>query len=404
MLLDRDRFLEDGYLILRNVIPPDTLDALRTSYETLVERQRAIWARDRQPQDPPGGAWETAAQPRLLLHQTPELIDEQTAKAVEFWLHDHTLGVSRELLGTPDPAVTEMMLMCNPVRDHGPANWHRDVHPIDTAPLQGYLMDLLENGPRYVQWNIPLYDDDVLWVVPGSHRRVNTDVEDRQLLENPRVPLPGGIQTHLKAGDGVVYILPLLHWGSNYSPRLRRTIHGGYSNHTYYKDLSYTRFLSSEARMMFDRWAQRSEQMQAHTEAALRAVMHKDGPSYHAALDRLHPGRGDNGKLLSTVYLCKAAFCISLQKHPTREGVPPALRSAALRPHPGTFNWGPPFADRFSAKEAEVLWERFKIIDAKLQADDERFAPGFQSGPMRYFFNEMPIDLTVESFIASWDG
>ena len=60
MKVDRQQFLEQGYLILRNVIPPDKLDELRTSYEILVERQKAVWARDRQPGDPPGGGWETA--------------------------------------------------------------------------------------------------------------------------------------------------------------------------------------------------------------------------------------------------------------------------------------------------------------------------------------------------------
>ena len=113
-----------------------------------------------------------------------------------------------------------MMLMCSPQRDHGPAHWHRDVHPIDMAPMASLQSDFLENGPKYLQWNISLYDDDVLWVVPGSHRRLNTEAENRQLLENPRVPLPGGIPVELKGGDGVVYSNYILHWGSNYSHQI----------------------------------------------------------------------------------------------------------------------------------------------------------------------------------------
>ena len=34
---------------------------------------------------------------------------------------------------------------------------------------------------------------------------------------------------------------------------------------------------------------------------------------------------------------------------------------------------------------------------------DEHFAPGFQARPMRYFFNEMPADFTLEDFIGSWN-
>ena len=151
----------------------------------------------------------------------PELIDGETASFVEFWLHDNTLGVSSELLAMPHAAVTEMMMMCSPVSNRGPAKWHRDIHPFDTAPLQGYTEDIIENGPRYVQWNIPLYDDNVLWVIPGSHLRYNTNEEQMQLDADAQVPLPGGVQTELNAGDGVVYITPILHWGSNYGAKLR---------------------------------------------------------------------------------------------------------------------------------------------------------------------------------------
>ena len=142
-------------------------------------------------------------------------------------MHENTLGVARQLLSVPEhTGIAGMMLMCSPQRDHGPAHWHRDVHPIDMAPMASLQADFLENGPKYLQWNISLYDDDVLWVVPGSHRRLNTEEENRQLLKNPRVPLPGGIPVELKGGDGVAYSNYILHWGSNYSTKLRRAIHG----------------------------------------------------------------------------------------------------------------------------------------------------------------------------------
>ena len=49
MEFSRDQFLEDGYAVLRGVIPPDELDGLRRAYEELVERQKVIWARERGP-------------------------------------------------------------------------------------------------------------------------------------------------------------------------------------------------------------------------------------------------------------------------------------------------------------------------------------------------------------------
>ncbi len=227
--VDRDRFLKEGYLIVKEAVPRGKLEQVRAAYEVLVDRQREIWKAERGPDDPSGDQWETARQPRLNL-TTPPLVDRldpETAPAVEVWLEENIRGVSSALLGEPTAAVTQMMMMCSPVRDHGPAQWHRDLHPIDTAPLQGYIDDILEAGPRYVQWNIPLYDDSVLWVVPGSHIRLNTPEENEVMGADPRQPLPGGVQTHLEAGDGVIYILPILHWGSNYSTALRRTVHGG---------------------------------------------------------------------------------------------------------------------------------------------------------------------------------
>ena len=402
--VDRDRFLEEGYLVVKEAIPREKLHEVRRVYETLVNRQRENWKAMRKEGDPPGGEWETSPQPRLMLQRPPLIrgIDEETAPAVEVWLEPNIQGVSSRLLGVGDAAVTEMMMMCNPVRDHGPAKWHRDHHPIDTAPLQGYIDDILEGGPRYVQWNIPLYDDSVLVVIPGSHVRFNTTRENECLLADPCRPLPNGVRTRLEAGDGVVYILPLLHWGSNYSPRLRRTIHGGFSTHTSIDDLSFAEHLSTGTAAAFERWNQRSLEMKGHTEEALRAVVECDGEGYNAALNRLHPGRGEKGKMLTTVFLCKAALAIRLAKNAPYPDVPDELSRRLRGAHPITLNWGPAFAERFDESEAETLWKRFEPLDRLLRSDAEHFVPGFQSGPMKYHFNEMPEGYTTSDFIAGW--
>lgn len=404
MKVDRSQFLEEGYVVLRNVIPAGELEALRASYEILVERQKVIWAQERKPEDPPGGAWETSRQPRLLLHQNPlaDLIDEDAASAVEIWLHENTQGASSELLGVSDAAVTEMMLMCNPVRDRGPAHWHRDLYPPYGAPLQGYVDDIIEAGPRYVQWNLCLYDDDVLWVIPGSHARLNTERENELLRTNRNIPFPGGVQTHLNAGDGVAYILPILHWGSNYSTRIRRTIHGGFSTFTQYENRSYMKYLSTSAQATFDRWIQCSDQMITHTESILRAAIEKDAAAYHASLEKLHPGRGEKGKMLSTVYLSKIAKRVYDCKHPDFEKLPQETRDSTIRSHPITLQWGLPLADRFSFEEAQTLWDRFKPVDARIQSDVETTAPGYENRPSRYHFNEMSTDFSVDDFTASW--
>lgn len=402
--VDRDRFLEEGYLIVKEAVPRDKLELVRTAYEKLVDRQREIWSAERAPDDPPGGQWETARQPRLNLTGSPlvDRLDRETAPAVEVWLEENIRGVSSTLLDEPTAAVTQMMMMCSPVRDHGPAQWHRDLHPIDTAPLQGYIDDIVEAGPRYVQWNIPLYDDSVLWVVPGSHLRFNTPEENAVMGADPCQPVPGGVQTHLEAGDGVVYILPILHWGSNYSTLLRRTVHGGFSTHTGIDDLSFIQHLSQQAADTFEGFVEQSNDMRQHTESALRAVIAGNGRAYTEALDGLHPKRGEKGRILSTVFLCKTALSIRLSKEPPFPEIPEDLDRRIRGAHPITLNWGSEFGDRFTASEAEALWERFAPLDTLLRTAEEQFVPGFQSDPMIYHFNDMPSNYATSDFIASW--
>ena len=112
MKVDRARFMDEGYLILRDFLSPDRLEALRASCETMLDRQKVIWARERGPDDPPGGVWETRLQPRVHLME-PGIIDETTANAIEeFWAHDATTNVAAQLLSTSEPNIRSMVTMC----------------------------------------------------------------------------------------------------------------------------------------------------------------------------------------------------------------------------------------------------------------------------------------------------
>ena len=388
MKVDREQLIRDGFLILREVVPPDDLPALRESYETLIERRG-------------GREWlAEGAQPRIDI--MPH-VDETTANAAEIWLHENTLGVSRQLLCCGEVSgVTGMWAMCSPLEDHGPANWHRDVHPIDMAPMRLLQLDMLENGPRYVQWNIPLYDDDVLWAVPGSHRRLNTPRENEELLANNRAPLTGGVPIELKAGDAIIYINFILHWGSNYSKKLRRTLHGGHAIFTNNRASGCAQHLSSTARDLFARFEERKEQAQNATESALRAILDGDADAYETALEALQPGSGIAGKRVLTIYLCKAVQLMRIATGADASDVAERLKRASSGSHPISLNWGPEFADRFTAPELEELWQRCLYIDARLLNSEEYFVPGYQSEPMQYFFEDVVDPIETSEFVASW--
>ena len=142
--VDRELLHEQGYVILRNVLAGAALQTVRDAYEVLVDQQVQRWAAA----DPTGegGQWTSSAQPRLNLRPDPANGDaarnleltEANAAAIEFWCHPNVWGASSELLGVADAGQTEMMLMCSPQRDHGPANWHRDFSAPGGAPMQGY--------------------------------------------------------------------------------------------------------------------------------------------------------------------------------------------------------------------------------------------------------------------------
>ena len=67
MQVDRQQFGEEGYNILREVVPKAELEPLRRSIEHMVSRRRELSTQRRFPTDPRGGDWESSAQPRLAI-------------------------------------------------------------------------------------------------------------------------------------------------------------------------------------------------------------------------------------------------------------------------------------------------------------------------------------------------
>jgi len=396
MQVDRQQLMEHGYIILRNVIPPALLEPLRAGVEQMVSRRKEISIQRRTPAEPPGGEWEARAQPRLKLETD---CDAESAPAVEILLHEHTLGVARQLIEAPHVSLHNLACLCNPERDAGPAGWHRDLRPGEPAPLRGMIANMQAHGPSYLQWNIPLYDDRVLWIVPGSHRRVNTEEENRQLAENPRLPLPGSIPVELNAGDGVVYTHLLLHCGSNYTQKLRRTLHPGYrpfgfaslpNVHWRHWEPGFFHLLSPGARQRFAEWDQLFLAELGLIAQALHAIIRKDAPGFLDAFHKLHPSPRE--QLVSLVMLSKLADRV--------------YRLKQMNQHPSGL-WGTArdmvyLGTHFTPEQARDLWQRFGALDKALRTPAARPSPGFQGSDATYERNEMPADFSVDDFIASW--
>ena len=423
MKVDPQQLLEDGYIILPQVVPPDQLDDLRASVDLLVTRHQVISASNRKPGEPPGGEWQSARQPRV---EIDTVVDEITANVLDFCLGENTLGVSHQLMRGKETTPTNIQVMCSPIRDYGYTDWHRDIDAMEQTPLDGLQMDLVANAPGYVQWNIALYDDDVLWIVPGSHRRSDTEEQKRQLLADPCVPLPGSVQVKLKAGDGVVYPNIIMHWGSIYGSKLRRTIHLGYRTfggpilphvhfHHWDHSLAFTERLPAHLRSSFAHYAELHEREIEQIESVLRAIIAKDRNAFLAGLAELHPG--DEGKIVCVMLLCRLADKIQKLKRPEVASLPYAERERLLA-GPVSHEYYEKLASRFTVQEAGNLHTRCARLSSILEAGaDEchqrhgalaaellpagRPAPDFHSRPLRTFYTEMP-DFEVEDFIESW--
>lgn len=74
------------------------------------------------------------------------------------------------------------------------------------------------------QWNLPLYADDSLVVVPGSHVRVRTAAERAAPRREP--DMPGQLVVRLEPGDVVFYDNNILHRGVYRADRERMSLHG----------------------------------------------------------------------------------------------------------------------------------------------------------------------------------
>ena len=100
--------------------------------------------------------------------------------------------------------------------------WHRDDIPA-TATAEEEIERLREPA-WHAQWNLALYDDESLIVVPGSHTRARTQVEREA---GPwEKGLPGEIKVRMKAGDVVFYNNNILHRGAYLAGKERMTLHG----------------------------------------------------------------------------------------------------------------------------------------------------------------------------------
>ena len=237
-----DALKRDGYVVVPGLLDKYMLLGQKAACKYITDRARqGKWPSVRtvpkqyppwQPFQPGDNIWGV----QHLLH--PDMNVRDTF--AELYFSDAILDVVKELVGlkndekADDKLVMELFnLLVSPSenRDFELA-WHRDDIKPETNPEeeQRILQEKSPNGCQlHAQYNIALFDDASLIVVPGSHKRVRTPEERNADAYEPN--MPGQLVVELKPGDTVFYNSNILHRGTykgvDTSKELgRMTLHG----------------------------------------------------------------------------------------------------------------------------------------------------------------------------------
>ncbi|KAF2657603.1 phytanoyl-CoA dioxygenase family protein [Lophiostoma macrostomum CBS 122681] len=220
-----DSLNRDGFVVLpASLFPTFDLDALRAAASrTTTAARNGSWPYIRTlpkqfppwPQDPSKGIWGV----QHLLH--PSNPDHLTfAKS---YFDAELLKYVKTLIGcSEEELVMELYNMLVRPDDDFELRWHRDDIPA-TATADEEMQRLAKPG-YHAQWNLALYDDSSLVVIPGSHARARTETERNA---DPYAPeLPDQLVVKLKAGEVAFYNNNILHRGVYDPKKERMTLHG----------------------------------------------------------------------------------------------------------------------------------------------------------------------------------
>lgn len=219
----------DGFVLIPSLLTPEQVTTLRAAASQTLDLARSgNWPYVRTlPKQFPPWTIEPGANPaangiwgvQFLMH--PDLPASPTF--TKNYFSSPIINVVKELLECKDEQlVLELFnLLIRPDRDFELV-WHRDDIPATATAAEE--VERLREPAWHAQWNLALYDDESLIVVPGSHTRARTQVErDAGPWEKG---LPGEIKVRMKAGDVVFYNNNILHRGAYLAGTERMTLHG----------------------------------------------------------------------------------------------------------------------------------------------------------------------------------
>lgn len=201
----RDQFRERGFVVLRSVYSQAVVAQLRTTIRRLID---LAWKDD-----------VAGAQVQWIDHQQklpafiPDLLAAKYDPAFGAWLDDTVIPAAESLLDAPVRCSWLTLYACGGGHPYS-TNWHRDSCQFDCeAELPVLQRDLL----RQCQVHAPLFDDDFLQVISGSHARAATpeEVAAMRVQDGTSMDLPGQRAVRLEPGDIAFRHGNIVHRGTN---------------------------------------------------------------------------------------------------------------------------------------------------------------------------------------------
>jgi hypothetical protein len=211
------RYTTDGYFIADGLVAPDLLARLREGAQRVKAKARSgevnLYNNYAGPSDP----W---------------VIDGILTSAfgepsfAEFMVSPPLLEYAHFFLG-PEIRLGYLGLLTNPARHDFKLGWHRDVLHLTKDDFAGPQPP----GTNKLRWSTALVDEANLSLVPGSHRRWGSDLENEAIAQQNSGELPGQRLITLSAGQTVFYDEKIIHRAHTRQERERAALFGTWAQY-----------------------------------------------------------------------------------------------------------------------------------------------------------------------------
>tara|TARA_B100000809_G_scaffold266218_2_gene327892 strand:- start:1459 stop:2286 length:828 start_codon:yes stop_codon:yes gene_type:complete len=217
----REHWLAEGYILVRNLLPPEDVERLRETCEDILRQCYLL-------EEPQHGDGDFVI--RHLSRPSYHVGErERLAFLLETAAHPRMVDIVGEIFGD-EPEHRCFSLFMNPRENGRDGNWHRDCQFRENYDEDVEKEMILNNKvPGGMQMQIALVPSDDSEYVPGSHLRWDTEEEyairlkDNQACNNSNA-MPGTMRVALQPGDAVAFNAYGLHRGRYHVDRLRRTL------------------------------------------------------------------------------------------------------------------------------------------------------------------------------------